>query len=132
MKIESTNQLATMIRTQISSMRQASKQKDVRSNPQKGTLNRRSSQAPAKKDVGSSIVQRVAEILSEDPHRRRKTFRVFLESILLEELGEALVADPKFFRMVDDIQRHMESDEELVPVIEQAIDLLLASDKQVL
>lgn len=124
MKIESTNQLAAMIRTQIGSMRQTSVQKDV---PPQGRIpNKRTSQTPANKDVGNLILQRVAAISPEDPHRRRKTFRVFLETILLDELGDGLVADPRFFRMVDDIHRHMESDKELAPVIDQAIDLMLS------
>ncbi|MFZ6770558.1 hypothetical protein ACO0LM_26180 [Undibacterium sp. Di26W] len=126
MKIQSTRQLAAMIRSQMSSARKASQsQGEPSDNAKKGNLRAKKSQAPAQKNVGSLIVQKVAEIPLEDPNRRRKTFRVFLESVLLDELGDVLVADPRFFQMVDHIQDQMEADEEIAPVIEQAINLLL-------
>lgn len=129
MKIESTSQLASIIRSQIDSMRKASKATHVSNvNSKKNAANNKSHKG--KKDLGSLIVQRVAGISMEDPHRRRKAFRAFLESVLLDELGDRLIADPQFFRMVEDIQNQMQADTELAPVVEQAIDLLLASSTQ--
>ncbi|MCH8620260.1 hypothetical protein [Undibacterium sp. TS12] len=130
MKTESINHLAAMLRTQIDSMRRTGKPQQGQGNTlKKEPVQARNRQSTAKQDVASLIMQRAAEIASDDVHRRRKTFRVFLESVLLGELGEGLVADPRFFRMVDDIQHQMEADGELAPVIAQAVDLLLAPGK---
>lgn len=127
MKIESTSQLANIIRTQIDSMRKAIKTPHASSlsSKKETTKTKKISSTKEKKDLGNLIVQRVAGIPVEDPQRRRKAFRVFLESVLLDELGDGLIADPRFFRMVEDIQNQMQADQELAPVIEQAIDLLL-------
>jgi len=62
------------------------------------------------KDVVALIGQRIRAIDRDDPNRGRKTFRVFLESILLSELGEDLIVDAQFYRVVDDVQRQMETD----------------------
>lgn len=127
MKIESTSQLASIIRSQIDSMRKASKAAHSGTHGVKKDLVKAKKVSPEKKtDVGSLIVQRIAGIPLEDPHRRRKVFRAFLESVLLDDLGERLIADPRFFQMVEDIQHQMQADPELAPVIEQAIDLLLS------
>ncbi|MFZ6778071.1 hypothetical protein ACO0LD_14665 [Undibacterium sp. Ji83W] len=126
MKIESTSQLASIIRSQIDSMRKANKAPHTSSiGSKKETVKTKKISSPPKKDLGHLIVQRVAGIPLEDPHRRRKAFRAFLESVLLDELGEGLIADPRFFRMVEDIQNQMQADQELAPIIDQAIDLLL-------
>ena len=64
----------------------------------------------APKDIAALIGQRIRAIDRDDPNRGRKTFRVFLESILLSEFGEELINDPQFFRVVDDVQHQMETD----------------------
>ena len=56
------------------------------------------------------IEQRVRLIGADDPQRGRKAFRVFLEAVLLSHFGEALVADPKFFQLVDEVQGSLEAD----------------------
>ena len=58
----------------------------------------------------SLIEQRVRQIGADDPQRGRKAFRVFLEAVLLSHFGEALVADPKFFQLVDEVQGSLEAD----------------------
>ena len=50
------------------------------------------------------------QIGADDPQRGRKAFRVFLEAVLLSHFGEALVADPKFFQLVDEVQGSLEAD----------------------
>lgn len=80
----------------------------------------------ARPDFLQLLGQRVRAIARDDPDRGRKTFRVFLESVLLAELGEELMNDPQFYRLVDDVQREMEGDEHLAASIEAAIAHLLA------
>ncbi|NIA55054.1 hypothetical protein HAV22_15565 [Massilia sp. TW-1] len=71
------------------------------------------------------IEQRVRLIGADDPQRGRKAFRVFLEAVLLSHFGEALVADPKFFQVVDEIQSGLEADPACARLIGRAIDHLL-------
>jgi hypothetical protein len=65
----------------------------------------------------------------DDPQRERKAFRIFLESVLLAELGDELINDPAFYQMVEDVQLQMEGDPELASAISQAAKLLLAPQK---
>jgi len=71
------------------------------------------------------IELRVRQIGADDPGRGRKAFRVFLESVLLAELGEELNADPRFHQLVDDVQRALEADKRCAPLVRDAITYLL-------
>jgi len=79
-------------------------------------------------DLLTVVGQRVRAISRDDPERGRKAFRIFLESLLVAELDESIITDPQFYRMVDDVQRTMESDPQLKTSIEAAIRHLLAAD----
>ena len=86
--------------------------------------------AQAKGDAGdllSLVARRVAAIDRTDPDRGRKAFRVFLESVLLAELDESLINDPKFYRVVDEIQQRMEADPEIAASVSAAVEHLLAT-----
>lgn len=72
------------------------------------------------------IEQRVRQIGADDPQRGRKAFRVFLEAVLLSHFGEALVADPKFFQLVDEVHDGLEADPACKQLIGTAIAHLLA------
>ena len=75
------------------------------------------------------IGNRIQAIDPDDQDRGRKAFRIFLESILLKELGESLINDRAFYCMVDDIQRQMEADPQISESIKVAVEhLLLLSD----
>jgi len=75
--------------------------------------------------MGRLITERVKALDPEDPKRGRKAFRIFLESVLLSELGEGLINDPQFYQMVDKIQDSMERDPRILAAIEQAVAALL-------
>jgi hypothetical protein len=76
------------------------------------------------------VAQRVQAIGAEDPQRRRKAFRIFLESVLVSEMGNELINDPAFHSLVDQVQQAMESDPQLRPAINDAGDYLLSSARQ--
>jgi hypothetical protein len=80
---------------------------------------------PHGKNLEASIARRVAAIDRNDTQRRRKAFRVFLESVLLDEWGEQLIGDPGFHRLVDDIQMQMEADSGLSRLMDEAADRML-------
>jgi hypothetical protein len=76
-------------------------------------------------DVEGLVLRRVLAIDPDDPERQRKAFRIFLESVLTDELGVELINDPAFHRVVDTVQKTMEQDAALLPAIEQAGEYLL-------
>jgi len=80
--------------------------------------------APAR-DLAAVIARRVQAIDAADPDAGRRAFRLFLESVLLLELGEDLINDPAFYQLVDDVEGQMRADTELAPLMERAGDLLL-------
>jgi len=80
---------------------------------------------PELKDIGTHITQRIRAIDGGDPERRRKAFRIFLEATLAAELGSALINDPAFFKLVDEVQESMEGDRDLQPGIDMASRELL-------
>ena len=55
---------------------------------------------------------------------------MFLEAVLLDELGQHLLADPRFFRMVDEVQEALEQNDSCQPLLEQAMAQLLATGGQ--
>lgn len=77
-------------------------------------------------DLPQLLASRLRTLGDDDPQRRGKAMRVFLESVLTAEMGEAFMASPQFTTVVDRVQRQMEQDAELAPLIEQAMDDLLA------
>jgi hypothetical protein len=50
---------------------------------------------------------------------------VFLESVLAEEFGATLIADPGYQRLVDTVVEQMEKEPALGAPMARAIDLLL-------
>lgn len=83
----------------------------------------RAKTAPAKS--AGLISQRVKALDPADPQRGRKAFRIFLESVLLNELGQELINDSAFYQMVDQVQQTMEQDEKIAAAIEKAVASLL-------
>lgn len=82
---------------------------------------------PERESLADLIALRVAQIGPDDPHRGRKAFRVFLESVLLQELGAELSADPAFHTLIDDVQRALEADARCAPLVQEAISQLLGA-----
>ena len=76
--------------------------------------------------ASSLIGERVKALDPADPQRGRKAFRIFLESVLLNELGQELINDNAFYQMVDQVHKTMEQDEKIAGAIEQAVTSLLS------
>ena len=80
----------------------------------------------AQENLARLIAVRVQQIGRDDPQRGRKAFRVFLEAVLLSHFGEALVNDPRFFQLVDDVQVALEADQACRLLVASAIEQLLS------
>lgn len=71
------------------------------------------------------IAERVKALDPDDPGRGRKAFRIFLESVLLAELGEELINDHSFYGLVDQVQRSMEESPQVAAMMAKAVARLL-------
>ncbi|HWW08333.1 hypothetical protein [Collimonas sp.] len=121
--INATAEIAALIRSQVASLRKPSGSTASKSQSKHGKLQ-------DERDIAALIAQRVKVIDPDDPQRERKAFRIFLESVLLAELGGDLINDPAFYQMVEDVQLQMESDPGLALAVSQAAKLLLAPLKK--
>jgi hypothetical protein len=81
--------------------------------------------------TGSLIAERVRALDPADPDRGRKAFRIFLESVLLAELGEELINDPGFYQLVEQVQRTMEDSPRISAAMAKAVGRLLEPGKNV-
>lgn len=117
-RIDTASRIAAVIRRQADMLRDAARAAAAGS----GSTRTGAARSETLADV---VARRIGAIDAADPDRRRKAFRVFLESVLLAELGEALINDPAFYQIVDQVLAAMEADEELAPAIDEAAGLLL-------
>lgn len=83
------------------------------------------STASGRRDVANLVFKRIKFIEPTDPDRRQKAFRIFIESVLLLELGDELINDPKFYELVNEVELRMRSEAALMQSIEDAADMLL-------
>ncbi len=121
--VDPTHQLAALIRVQIASLRRRQDAK-AGSAARPATVTATAAGTP---DLAVTVAQRIRSLEADDPQRERKAFRIFLETVLLSELGQHLVGDPAFVLMVDHVQGQMESDPDLAQASLEAARLLLKS-----
>lgn len=120
--LDPTSQLAALIRVQVASLR---RRHTVKSGA--GSRQPVVGSAGGTPDLASLVAQRIRSIAADDPAREKKAFRIFLETVLLSELGQELLGDPAFSIMVDHVQAQMESDPDLAKASADAARLLLKS-----
>lgn len=70
--------------------------------------------------LASLAAGRIRGIRADDPDRRSKALRVFLESVMQQAFGAQAVHDPNFAPMLDAVQQQMRDD----PQIAQAAEAL--------
>ncbi|WP_145744333.1 hypothetical protein [Variovorax beijingensis] len=76
--------------------------------------------------IRQTVALRVRALSPDDPQRQRKAFRLFLESVLMQEFGRERLDVKGFDQMVDAVLQRMESDTELNAALQEAGNLLLA------
>ncbi|AMO22171.1 hypothetical protein GCM10027034_24740 [Ramlibacter solisilvae] len=123
--VDPANQLAALIRVQVASLRQRQASRTTAGGRQPTSLPVDGAGQGA--DLASIVAQRIKAISEDDPQRERKAFRLFLETVLLSELGPEIVNDPSFAVMVDHVQQQMESDPDLAQASLEAARVLLKS-----
>lgn len=76
-------------------------------------------------DFASIVAQRMKVIEPNDPSREQKAVRIYLESVILAELGPGLANDPAFSLLIDDVHGQMAGDPEMARALAEAAELLL-------
>jgi hypothetical protein len=122
-RIDGPNELAALIRRQFTAMQPPGAHK---ASPlaAKSVAGKTAARTPAD-ETAVLVAQRVRSIAVDDPQRRRKAFRIFLEASLLNELGDALINDPDFYRLVDRVEEQMAADAQLSEAMDAAAESLL-------
>lgn len=78
---------------------------------------------PRPPELRTLIAQRLAAVPATDPDVRATRARVFVEQVLIHELGATFRDSPQFKQTVKRVQRAMDSD----PAVKAELDALLAS-----
>jgi hypothetical protein len=86
------------------------------------------SRAGTAASAGQVLAERIRAIPADDPQRRPRAVRLFLESELLREFGGDLLNDPQFATMVDAVHRQLCEDPQLARAAEALADVLLAGE----
>jgi hypothetical protein len=81
--------------------------------------------AEGETDWLGQVAQSVSAISADDPQRRRKAFRIYLQAVLARECGIRGVDEPGFQELVDRVLESMETDARLKNAVGDAGDLLL-------
>jgi hypothetical protein len=121
--INSVQQIVATIRTEMASRVKTAGARAAGVAGKRGARTKATPQVQSR--MGSLISQRVKALDPDDPKRGRKAFRIFLESVLLNELGEELINDHSFYLMVDQVQEAMEQDKQIADAIQTAVASLL-------
>lgn len=116
--IDPRQRLASALREQAAALRE-------RAPAQKGAT---ASVTLASRDAAQILSERLRAIEPDDPQRRQKAVRLYLEAELAREFGAALLNDAAFADMLDAVQRQMEDDAQIAQAVD-AVGALLVSGK---
>lgn len=78
---------------------------------------------------GSNLLGRLQSLGQQDPDRRRKAFRLFMESVLATEFSAHITGTPTIGPLVDQVILRMDQDPQLHQASLDAADALLAIAK---
>lgn len=124
--IDATQGLAALLRQRVSALREAGSNKAARvaATPSADPTSR-----AGKPDLMRVAAPRIQALAQDDPDRRHKALRIYLEAALLRDLGLDLIDDPAFAEMVDAVQAQMLADAALAPAAQRLVDVLLSGAK---
>jgi hypothetical protein len=128
--IDRTSELTALIRLQLSARNDAARKSPPNAKQTSNTERQNAEPVPRREksattSLDSWVAQRVAALTPDDPNRRRKVFRIFLESVLTMEFGTELIGDSGFDQLVEQVLVQMESDPELSALIDAATQALI-------
>lgn len=126
--IDATQGLAAMLRQRMTALRAAGEPRAAgsASSPASPASPSGTSQTARPADLRSIVAPRILALSPEDPERRRKALRIYLECSLLRGLGLDLADDPRFTEMVEAVQAQMEADKAFAATADRLVDALLS------
>lgn len=116
--IDASQRLAGLLRTQVPAFR-------VRQGGARGKAKAAERSADQSSDLAGVVAQRIQALSADDPDRKRKALRIFLESLLLQQLGPQLLRDSSFNTMVDSVQGQIQADPETASAADALGELLV-------
>lgn len=123
--IDPRQRLAAIVRNEVSAFRDRAAAQATQGARGSG---KQEAQQRSRAELDALVAQRVGAIPADDPHRRHKAFRVFLETALLHRLGAGLIQDAAFAQMVDAVQARMQEDPQLAGAAEALATQLLGGN----
>lgn len=84
---------------------------------------------PGRPSGHASAALRLRAIGPDDPERRRKAFRIFMEGTLQDEFGHVLEGTNDFDALVEQVTSQMYDDPKLRKACDMAADALLATPR---
>lgn len=125
-RIDPPSQWSVLLRSQLEQMERVRAGRTPSAVPVQGTASMGKGGTGRASDQASTAL-RLCAIASEDPERRRKAFRIFMEATLREEFGHLLEGPGDFDALVDEVTTQMYGDPELRKACDLAADTLLAA-----
>jgi hypothetical protein len=119
--IDPQQRLAAAMQTQLSALREQARLRAGALKPAAAAPGDTAGAAHA------AAAQRIQAIAADDPDRRQKAVRIFLEGQLSREFGDAVLNDPAFPRLLDDVQAQMQADAQAAAAVHALGDHLLAA-----
>lgn len=120
-KVDGVSWVVTALQAQLVQRRQGAP--SARTDAHSKASHKRTS---GQKALGERALQRMAVHVSaippDDPERPRKLFRLFLQSLLVDQFGEQVLLDPAFFAMLDEVHAQMESNPTIAARMKALVD----------
>lgn len=76
-------------------------------------------------EIAKHMIEHVRSIDRDAPDRRKRAFRSFIEYIITDEFGAAVMNDHRFNVMIENIELRLTARPELTSTIESVLDHLL-------
>ena len=80
---------------------------------------------PKAPDVAVYVAERIRSISADDPQRRKRAFRAFLEGSLLDMFDQAVLEDAVFQGVIDKVHGALLEDPEVLAAMERVVEVLL-------
>lgn len=126
--IDRLDSLARAIATLRSSVAQGAPNRATAA-PAQGTAPGASSRAGGHSHV-ASLPARLASLAADDPQRTRRALRLFIEAVLLDQLGEGLLLSADWDPLVEKTLAALEGDEGLRALLDQSAHELLGRGQE--
>lgn len=118
-RIEPGQRLADLLRSQVASLRPRTAD-PLRAGSVSGPQ-------PSATHAAAVAAGRIRRLAPDDPERKHKAVRIFLESFFLQELGAQLAGDPSFPEMLRVVEERMRADRQIASAADELADLLVAA-----